>query len=61
MIMLPNGGVGMETHIECHCGKIELLEAGTETNVHFCQLCGKWVADAEEYFKFNEGAQALSK
>ncbi len=49
-----------KTHFECHCGQIELLEAGTECNVHFCQLCGKWVADAEEY-KFNEGVDALSK
>ena len=46
---------------ECHCGQIELLEAGTECNVHLCQLCGKWVADAAEYYKFNEGAAALSK
>ena len=36
-------------------------EAGTECNLHFCQLCGKWVADADEYYKFNLGAEELSK
>ena len=46
---------------ECHCGQLELLEAGTECNVHLCQLCGKWVADAAEYYKFNSGADVLSK
>lgn len=46
---------------ECHCGQVELLEAGTECNVHFCQLCGKWVADAQEYYKLNAGAEVLSK
>lgn len=55
------GVADMETHVECSCGKIELLEAGTECNVHFCQLCGKWMADADEYYKFNLGAEELSK
>ena len=50
-----------ETIKECNCGKIELLEAGTECNLHFCQLCGKWVADADEYYKFNLEAEELSK
>ena len=50
-----------ETIKECNCGKIELLEAGTECNLHFCQLCGKWMADADEYYKFNLGAEELSK
>ena len=53
--------VNNETIKECNCGKIELLEAGTECNLHFCQLCGKWMADSDEYYKFNLGAEELSK
>lgn len=44
---------------ECHCGQVELLEAGTEANVHFCQSCGKWVADGAEFHKMNLGAEIL--
>ncbi len=49
-----------KTHFECNCGKIRLLEAGTECQPKYCQLCGQWAVDAEEY-KFNEGVDALSK
>lgn len=46
----------------CDCGAgIFLLQAGTEADLHMCSMCKSMVADRDEFFKFEDGVNAISK
>lgn len=46
----------------CECGHgVLLLQAGYEVELHKCNQCMSEVADADVFFKTNEGVRALSK
>lgn len=40
---------------------VELLQAGYDVNMHFCSLCKREVADSDDFFKFQNGVEVLSK
>lgn len=49
-------------HKVCHCDQgVHLLQAGYEIDLHMCSMCKSMVADKEEFFKFQNGVQAMRK
>ena len=49
-------------HKLCSCGDgVELFQAGYDVKMHICSLCKREVADAAEFFKFQDGVKVMSK
>lgn len=47
---------------ECACGHgVSLNQAGDDAEMYLCSMCRRDVADAKDFFKFQEGARILSK
>lgn len=47
---------------ECACGHgISLHQAGYDAEMYLCGMCKREVADAVDFFKFQDGIRAMSK
>lgn len=46
----------------CSCKEgVELLQAGYDVQMYLCSTCKREVADAADFFKYQDGVRAMSK
>jgi len=62
MIPKPTDEEKDRGHSLCACDDGVLLhQAGFDIDLHMCTMCKQMVADRDEFFKLNDGAEVMSK